>query len=421
MRGPLYKRVSIWTGVSLITALSLISGCSSSGAGERTPTPARVGPPPSVEVIPGAWSTNPNLMVPRQATDLPRHLGLDPSERRLDGGHVNARGPVRALVLPLSFGTTEPSWTSEEIGYHLIGAFRADPDSLPMAVAPRLYAESQGLLRLDGSVFPPVIHPENAPAGVLHHPTIVREMVYRTIRHWASRVNLASFDSDGPDGIPMSGDDDGLLDLVIVPFETDEESGVVHLPSDLEVPVGKEGELVLGLGRVLALGIPRTRDRDQRDLSSTTLVLAAMGLSQEEMYYPSGYPRTLSTLARMRLGWTKGAWASVSGVYTIRDSSVLAVPVMDVPDGRAFWLIERAGDHALVMRVARKRDGGFGVVSRNKLDLGDPDGMLPLTQTEGTLGPRVRLTWEGTSLRAHVALTHRAALEDEPDGDAPDL
>lgn len=359
-------------------------------------------------------------MLPRTGEVLPDHLGLRTDGRRLPDSDVNIRGPVRALVLPTSYGERPPDWTPEEVAYHLIGPYDEHPSDHPSAIAPHLHSESNGLLRLDASVFPSMIVPREPPEDFFDDREAMRNLAERVIRGWSGRVNLASFNNDGPDGIPMSEDDDGALDLVIITVETDEKMGAFHGRSDLEIEVGRERDLTVAIGSFLVLGTPRNRPLEESTGQGISLVLSAMGLDYDILYSSEDFPTVMTPLARLKLGWIDAAWTHVSGIYTLADEEALVTPVMDTSDGRAFWIMERVGDQVLLLRVVRDPDGTFEITSEALHEAGEPDAIVSLTRTQGTLGPRVRLTWQEGEFFAHVALSESAVRHDEPSEDDED-
>lgn len=347
------------------------------------------------------------------AQQLPARLGLSVDHTQLPNATIPHLGSVRALVLPVSFGKRLPVWSDSAIAYRVIGSHY--PNHL-RGSAGFLAQMSRGRFRLDATVFPYLIEPHTPPeliGDAALSPHAIRPFAEAVLRAWAKRANLAAYDNDGPDGHPMSGDDDGILDLPIVVVETDSTPALAHVPMKLTIPVGKDGRLSLQVGTVHVIALPRTGVISEDNRGFTTLILGAMGLNPEEMYFPDDWDVPLSTLARVRLSWTPSFWAGRSDRYTVPDGTVLVVPIVDVPDNRGLWLIERHGASAYLTRVARKNDGHFAVVDLRKFEPGESHLDLPLTRTGAEEDPRAQITWSSAddALEVDVRLTKNRRIQ----------
>lgn len=339
-------------------------------------------------------------------SQLPERLGLSTARVRLPGAAVNTRGTIRAAVFPVAVGRRMPVWTDSAIAFELVGTHRPPNER---GAAGYLANESQGLFRLEASVFPAVVD-VNTPPGAMNselvNSTAVVGFVENVLRRWGRQVNLAAYDNDGPDGHPMSGDDDGVMDLPIIVVETDSTPAIAHVPTNLTIPVGKNGRFSLDVGVVHVVTVPRSGRLGSGHLGLTTALLGALGLNSDEMYLPATVSSETSTLARVRLGWMAASWAASSGRYSLSPDRALAVPVVDVDGNRGQWLIEWRRQHVYLTRVARKSDGHFATVEFIRFAQGDPVRTLPLTRTEGEFGPRFSVAWpeEGRPV-VHVDLT----------------
>lgn len=348
----------------------------------------------------------------RTLPNLPPRLGLGTGAPRLSTASINSRGTVRALVFPVSVGERLPVWSDSMIAYDIIGTHR--PPAV-RATAGFLVEASQGLFRLEASVFPHLVDTSVAPealADVLMDPAGVKGIVEHVVATWAERVNLAAYDNDGPDGHPMSGDDDGVLDLTIVLIETDSTPAIVRVPSELSVFVGRDRRLRLHLGTAYVLAIPRRDDAEAPVMGLVATILGAAGLAPDEMFFPESLARQISTLARLRLGWLGGALATHSREYELQPGVALVVPLVDVDRNRGLWLLELDGDVMFLTRVIRQQNGHFATTEVRQMQRGDADIQLPLTATEGEHGAQLRVTWPlGEAPRAAVALTRTAVQE----------
>lgn len=341
-------------------------------------------------VRPEPWRT------PR--SHLPDRLGFHDDEIRLPGAVLNGRGGVRALVFPIKFGKKDPQWTDTLIAKHIIGTPDIGTPKGVRGTAGRLSFASDHLFQLNATVFPYLV---DASLGVqaVEDQVVTEDYVRHVVRAWAQRTNLAPFDNDGPDGVPMSQDDDGVLDMVILVAETENSQAIRSFRVSGTVPAGVNGEKRLRIGTAHLISLKRDHadtPRKADDLRATQLIMGSMGLTSEEMFFPNSFERPISTLARLRLGWSFANWTSQSARYTLPDRHTLVVPIVDVDNNRGMWLVERDGVVMYLTRLARRADGHFDVVRTERMWIGDPDTVIPLTSTEGTDGPRMRIRWPET-------------------------
>lgn len=343
-------------------------------------------------------------------TTLPQRLHLTSESGRLPNAAIHHFGSVRALVFPASFGERLPAWSDSAIAYHLFGSHYSGD---LRGTAGFLAQASGGRFRLEATVFPHLIDPDTPPESIgdaVLSAHAIQPFAEAVIRTWAKRANLAAYDNDGPDGHPMSGDDDGILDLPIIVVETDSTPALAHVPTNLTIPVGKDGRLSLRVGTIHVIALPRSGMIGDENRGLTTLLLGAMGLQFEEMYFPEDWPTPLSTLARVRLGWTSAAWAGRSDLYVVPNKTVLVVPIVDVADNRGLWLIERDGSQAYLTRVTRKADGHFATVDLRKFEPGEGHLDLPLSRGTFEEAPRARISWAAPDqdLTVDVVLSKRS-------------
>jgi hypothetical protein len=387
----------------LVCASLTLIGCATVQGTSPTPVAPR-----APFYVPGIERAEPSTAGARGGSPVPSDVGLT-AGLRLPGASLNNRGSVRALVLPVAFGSHLPRWSDTSIAAQVLGSGRPGANH---ATAGRLADASQGLFRLDASVFPVLVDPETNPDDILAHDptgTGLATMARRVLAEWARRVNLAAYDNDGPDGQPMSGDDDGHIDYVLLTLETELTPALVRLDLPVELPVGRGGRLTLIASPIYLLTLPRSGTLSPDNLGATAMTLRAMGLDLEEMFFPNTYARQISTVARARLGWVATTWAGRSGGYDVPDHQVLVVPIVDVDRRRGLWLVERDGPVAYLTRVARKDDGHFATVETRRMVPGADALTLALTSAKGVTGPRLELAWPSASegLSATVTLTVR--------------
>jgi len=129
-------------------------------------------------------------------------------------------GTRQALVLFARFkgeSTAVPSWAGEIFNPERPGSFSHFYDTM-----------SFGQLRVRGEVAPRVYESSQpASAYLADNPSEHGQFGYFSLgilRQADVDIDFARFDNDGPDGIPNSGDDDGVVDAVFLVLE--------HIPAD---------------------------------------------------------------------------------------------------------------------------------------------------------------------------------------------
>lgn len=323
-----------------------------------------------------------------------------------------------------------PTWTDSSIAARIIGS----PDSREapeFAPAPLLSRASEGLFRLDASVFPVLVDADGAllqsGEGVDAESLALDErqlasLATAILRHWSGRVNLAQFDNDGPDGLPMSRDDDGALDFVVIPIEVDTTYHLLPRHVKLRrvtIPVGPTGASHLRATDVFFLPLPRGATLASIDRGPLELVLSAMGVDLDRMFLPPGIAGLadvpLTTVARIQLGWRKVGTIGRSGTYPMAHGQVLAIPLVDVDARRGHWLAESMAEGLLLTRTVRA-DGSDAplIVETRWIARGDDSARIPLTRDHGIRGPRFRVSWDqhGSGVFITASLTPKAAAED---------
>lgn len=144
------------------------------------------------------------------------------------GGRPAVRGNYYVPVVPIAYTDVAAPFTSDK--YQDL-FFSAAPVGRPWSVKTYYTAASRGNVVLDGHVFPWVTVPHDAQyyqdgcngIGVISacpaHPASRMGELFLAALDSISHVSGADtvwnrYDNDGPDGIPNSGDDDGVIDVV---------------------------------------------------------------------------------------------------------------------------------------------------------------------------------------------------------------
>ena len=334
------------------------------------------------------------------AAPLPAGLVAEGGLKPLAGARYAGVGPLGALVVPVSIGDRVPTHDERTLAARLFGEGTDDPGT----VRELLTRESGGALRFTTRTLPLLVAPRWR--GAPGQRGELERLAQMALGSWARQLDLGVYDNDGPDGVPSSRDDDGEVDLVILTVESDVPFPTRIVPARIELRGGRGR---LRAGHVLAVHVPRGAAPDV--LGATRLVLHTLGLGEAECFFPDGFGRTLSTLARTRLGWLAASAVPRSGTFRFPEGHGVVVPLTDVPAG--FWLLERERGEVRASRVARGADGHFFATRVERLAAGT-EHVLPLTRQMGARGPRVRLFDEGGDARMQVVLDARLAAGASP-------
>jgi hypothetical protein len=355
-------------------------------AGDLVATPAL---PPSPAGRPVA--------VPESAPRIPAGLTAGEGTGLLPGATMPGVGPVHGLVIPVSLGPRLPLRDDAALVRDVFG-----PGG---GLVEQMVVLSGGLFRPTFEVLPTLVDSRS----VLRRDPSPRELLdlaRAALRSAADRNDLAAFDNDGPDGIPASSDDDRRLDFVILVVESEEPFPSITLRQEFSITT-RAGPISSGPIHILSL--PRSERVDVRP--AIGLWLDALGLDPGERFFPAAMPRSVSTLARVRLGWVPVDPLLAPGRAPLREGRVALVPLEDLGAGAGFWLVERDGAHLYVSRIARKSDGHYASTETHLLRRGEGQ-VLPLTRQFGVRGPRVLLRWpDGEEPEAELVPTAPAAVE----------
>jgi M6 family metalloprotease-like protein len=187
----------------------------------------------------GAWRRHADAV--RQYRDGLRRRGRWASLNQI-GGAALARvgGQYVVPVVPVAFANVPAPFPSGDYSAVL---FSPAPASAPYSVRSYYREVSRGAVTIDGVVMPWVIADSTDTyyedgcngVGVLtlcpHGGRRFGELLIEALRDAdTGAVDWGQFDNDGPDGIPNSGDDDGVVDFVVfLQADVDGACGTPHL------------------------------------------------------------------------------------------------------------------------------------------------------------------------------------------------
>jgi hypothetical protein len=356
-------------------ALLVLSACATPLGGGLRRADGVFLPASSVTGYPGSGGAYPARPA---GPPLPAGLVNEGGMKPLPGARYAGVGPMGALVIPVSTGNRVPTYDERTLAARLFGEGSEEEGT----VREVLTRESGGALRFTTRTLPLLVAPQWRTVA---QPRDLERLAAMALGSWSRQMDLSVYDNNGPDGVPASRDDDGEIDLVILTVESDVAfpSQIIH--PELEL---RSGGRKLRAGHVLAVHVARGQHPDV--IGTTRLVLHSLGLGENECFFPDGYGRTLSSLARARLGWLASSAVPRSGMYRIPESHGVVVPLTDMPAGTGFWLLERDGERIFASRVARGANGHFFATRVENLAVG-AEQTLPLTRQLGVRGPRVRL------------------------------
>lgn len=383
---------------ALLFMLSAAAGCGVAGKGGAfrpaegqylPPGPLRTGGAGDLRSSPALPTSPTGRTIPAGSVGtagMPAGLTAGEGTSPLPGAGMPGVGPVHGLVIPVSLGPRIPLRDDVALMRELFAAESGTGQSL----VDQMRQASGGAFRPSFEVLPSLVDSRTNVLSASPAPRVLMEFAQAVLQTAGQRTDLTRFDNDGPDGIPSSSDDDGRLDFLLLVVETDEAFPSVTLRQDF--PITSGGRTVSS-GPVHVLSLSRSEAVDVRP--AIGLWLDGLGLDPGERFFPSTFPRGISSLARVRLGWLPVQPVVNDSVVTLADGRALLYPLQDVSTGSGFWLIEREGERAFVSRVARKGDGHFFATEAHALRPGQGQ-VLPLTRQFGERGSRVVLRWPET-------------------------
>jgi len=323
----------------------------------------------------------------------------------LPGAQLAGIGVYRGVVVPLALGTAMPRLNERVLSDGYFGAPGAAG-----TVADAAFRESGGSFRLSFDVLPVLVNPDPVYDRRSPGPGELEPLVRRALETWAREANLAAYDNNGADGIAGSADDDGVLDVVWVMVEAPQPIAPFTIPNGFElVSKGRR----LRTGPVQVLGAPGGVLPDLR--LPLDQLLATLGIGPTERFFPSGYPRTLSSLGRARLGWLPARRSGDQRDGALADGEAVVVALSDLSIDAGFWLVERTKDHVFTSRVALRPDRFYQVTDSTNWIRGSEQ-VLPLSYHLGLRGPTVTVRWEAAAAAPSIrgagsdVVNERAAL-----------
>ena len=253
---------------------------------------------------------------------------------------VSPHGRIDALVIFAQFKDEAP----DDMSAPAYVADLFDPD-LPGSLTHFYHTMSFGQLMVQGMVLPRRYTSDQPEVAYLRpeldEPGYYSQFVLEILRQVDADVDLARFDSDGPDGIPNSGDDDGIVDYVFVcvrstpyGFLLKAATGIAGLGfDDYHSPdtalsgqpirirpdpewgsIGREGSLIQTVGMMAhefghALGLPDLYDLEYAEPDGDSAGIGRWGLMGwgAEGWNGNDGPNPLCAWSLEQLNWiTKG-------------------------------------------------------------------------------------------------------------------
>jgi M6 family metalloprotease-like protein len=339
------------------------------------------------------------------ALNAPLAGGMAPSSAALTGA-------LRVPVIPFSFqnSANHQPFSTAQLTASLFGA--TGPVGRPYSLLSFYEQMSNGVFRIEGDVANwvrlknPEVSYVGTPGTCPQNPTgtgncngtwsgtatsLLQTGLVEAIDSVDATVNFAQYDNDGPDGIPNSGDDDGLVDVVM--FLHAEQDGACWSASnnhpwahrffltagnkttndarlgggfiqisDYYIQSGHGGVSNCTVGEVLgpgtaahelghALGLP-----DLYDTQGQTEGIGQWGLMGSGNYTTGFSPSRMEAWSLNEMGWVAIRTLSTAGTYTLgpapsSDTAFMIRPVGPNPRGQ-YWLVENRqpvhSDSALV-------------------------------------------------------------------------
>jgi M6 family metalloprotease-like protein len=362
----------------------------------------------------------------------------------------------RVLVIPVLFadGPADPPVAREELERRLFDrAARASYASF-------LADASRGAFTPAGTVVPWMRLPQtrgyysNVRDGVAVGNAGPHQMVRDAVCGAARFVDVSSFDSDGPDGLPGSGDDDGRIDLLLVlqpdvAFEVDPSpqgnrflshmdrapSAAIHgecgVGADPYVMVSAQGPLGVWVHETMhLLGLEDLYDVSVHDARTVRRGLGIWSLMADGAWGGGGErPSDLDALSRSLLGWGTEQDVSSGGAFVLPPSETEQAPWLRLCPlgpwiGESFLLEvrrprpDRTADSALPGAgvLLYHVDDAFPLNCMSPTTCGaEPGAWVELLQADGRGDLEQRVNWgDATDPYTGAAGSDRAANDTDP-------
>jgi M6 family metalloprotease-like protein len=293
--------------------------------------------------------------------------GLSPWQAVERGAALS--GTLRVPVIPVVYGDVAVPFNAADLQARLFGSSRGD------TVSYSSYWDevSAGLLHVEGEVAPWIrlskearhYLPEQQYGWARFGRTA--ELRVEALRAADDSIDYSTFDNDGPDGKPNSGDDDGFVDFValvyalpcpgnpragaiwphraaMTPMETKDPSAAggfikiadyVILPAVDPQTCGPMHVGVLAHETGHALGLP-----DLYDYDGSTQGIGAWGLMGTGSHTARYSPAHLSAWEKEQLGWVRVSWLRTGNPISLppieRDPEIYRY---DLPNGTGEYVL----------------------------------------------------------------------------------
>lgn len=293
--------------------------------------------------------------------------GLSPWQALQHGAALN--GTLRVPIIPVVYGDVKTPFPTADLHARLFGTNRGDT----LSYASYWDEVSAGLLHVEGEVAPWIRLSKDArhylPDTQYGWARFGRtpELRVEALRAADDSIDFSTFDNDGPDGKPNSGDDDGYVDFVAIvyalpcpgnpragaiwphraamtPLETKDAAAgggnikiadYVILPAVDPQSCGPMHIGVLAHETGHALGLP-----DLYDYDGSTQGIGAWGLMGTGSHTAKFSPAHLSAWEKEQLGWVRVSWLRTGNPISLppveRDPEIYRY---DLPNGSGEYLL----------------------------------------------------------------------------------
>lgn len=312
---------------------------------------------------------------------------------------VKVTGHVVVPVVPIAFRNVAAPWTAAQLATQL---FSAAPIGTPYSLKTYYEQLSNGNITLDGRVFAWTVadsadtYYEDGCNGIgvgttcAHNGDRLGELLIDALTTVSSGSDAATvwapYDNDGPDGLPNSGDDDGVVDFVtFLQADKDGACGTPHIwahrfviagfnggspyvtrtpwqghpgqflkvndytiQSAVGGPTACDGSRIMPIGTVAhetghAFGLPDLYDTGSA--SSASEGIGEWGLMGSGNYSMPYSPSRMEAWSMAELGWVDVDELSASGTYRLGPvSSSHRVVLVGIPGTDEFYLLENRQD-----------------------------------------------------------------------------
>lgn len=277
-------------------------------------------------------------------------------------------GSFKVPVVPIRFSDTNPSNLFAQSEYQDL-FFSLAPVGRPYSLKTYYEQLSNGNITMSGTVFPWTVADSSAayyengcngvgvnspcPDGGIRFGTLLLGALAKVSAGADSLTVWSSFDNDGPDGVPNSGDDDGYVDFVtFLQPEIDGACGTVHIwahryviggwnggspyvtktpsasggfikVSDYTMQSGQGGNGACTAGQIMpigtvahetghAFGLP-----DLYDTQGASQGIGEFGLMGSGNYARAYSPSRMEGWSLLELGWVKADTLTATGTITL--------------------------------------------------------------------------------------------------------